>query len=79
MKYRKADQNVDLSKSHTPYDHHSRISPAVDDIFIQDSNIINNSVNSPEILKNIFSNEQHESITKIRLLNSKREKAKFWI
>ena len=35
-----ADQNVDLSKSHTPYDHHSRISPVVDNILIHDSNII---------------------------------------
>ena len=79
MKKKLADQNVDLSKSHTPYDLHSRISPVVDNISIHDSNIINNSVNSPEILKNILSNEQNESMTKIRLLNSKREKATFFI
>ena len=64
MKKKLADQNVDLSKSHTPYDHHSRKLPVVDNIFIHDSNIINNSVNSPQILKNILSKEQHESITK---------------
>ena len=72
-------QNVDLSKSHTPYDHHFRISPVVDNIFIHDSNIINNSVNSPQILKNILSNEQHESITKNKTIKLEREKATFRI
>ena len=67
-------QNVDLLKSHTPYDYYSQISPVVDDIFIHDSNILKNSVNSPEILKNILSNEQHESITKNKTI--KLEKAK---
>ena len=78
-------QNVNLSKPHTPYDHDSWISPVVDDIFTHDFNaeflflysILKNSVNSPEILINILSNEQHESITKIRPLNSKRQKATF--
>ena len=70
-----ADQNVDLSKSHTPYDHHSRISPVVDNIFIHDSNIINNSVNSPQILKNILSNEQHESITKNKTIKLEKGKS----
>ena len=69
-----AGQNVDLSKSHTPYDHHSRISPVVDDIFIHDSNNLKNSVNNSEILKNFLSNEQHESITKNKTI--KLEKAK---
>ena len=69
-----AGQNVNLSKSHTPYDHHSRISPAPDDTFIHDSNVLKNSVNSPEILKNILSNEQHESITQNKSI--KLEKAK---
>ena len=61
-------------KSHTPYDHHSWISPAVDDTCIHDSNILKNPVNSLEILKNILSNEQHESITKNKTI--KLEKAK---
>ena len=64
MKKKFACQNVILSKSHTPYDHQSRISLVVDDILIHDSNILKNSVNSPEILKNILLNEQHESIKK---------------
>ena len=61
-------------KSHTLDDHHSRISPVVDNIFIHDSNILKNSVNTPEILKNILWNEQHESITKnktVKLENGK--------
>ena len=69
-----AGQNVDLSKSHTPYDHHSWISPVVDNILIHDSNIFKNSVNSPEILKNILSTKQHKSITKNKTI--KLEKAK---
>ena len=75
IKKKLADQNVDLSKSHTPYDHHSRISPVVDNIFIHDSNIINNSVNSPQILKNILSNEQHESITKNKTIKLEKGKS----
>ena len=64
MKQKKsAGQNVGLSKSHTPVDHHSWISPIVDDIFIHDYNILKNSVNSPKILKNILLNKQHKSIT----------------
>ena len=59
-----AGQNVNLSITYTPYGHQSRISPVVDNIFIHDSNILKNYVNSPEILKNILSNEQHESFTK---------------
>ena len=51
FKKKLAGQNVDLSKSHTPYDHHSRISLVIDDIFIHDSNILKNPVNSSEILK----------------------------
>ena len=69
-----AGQNLDLSKSDTLYDHHSRISPVVDNIFIHDSNNLKNSANSPEILKTILSNEQHESITKNKTI--KLEKAK---
>ena len=69
-----AGQKVDISKSHTPYDHHSQISPVVDDTFIHDFNILKNPVNSPEILKNTLSNEQHESITKNKTI--KLEKAK---
>ena len=49
-----AGQKVDLSKSHTPYDHHSRISPAADGIFVNDSNILKKSVNSSEVLKNFY-------------------------
>ena len=70
-----ADQNVDLSKSHTPYEHHSRISPLVDNIFIHDSNIINNYVNSPQILRNILSNEQHESTTNNETITLKMGKS----
>ena len=62
-------------KSHAPYEHHSRISPVADYIFIHDSNILKNYVNSPEILKkNVLSNEQHESITKNK--TTKLEKTK---
>ena len=68
-------QNVDLLKSHTPYDYYSQISPVVDDIFIHDSNILKNSVNSPEILKNILSNEQHESITKNKTIKLQKAKS----
>ena len=50
------------------------MSPVVDDTFIHDFNILKNSVNCPEILKNILSNEQHESITKNKSI--KLEKAK---
>ena len=70
-----ADQNVDLSKSHTLYEHHSRISPLVDNIFIHDSNIINNYVNSPQILRNILSNEQHESTTNNETITLKMGKS----
>ena len=67
-----AGQKVDISKSHTPYDHHSQISPV--DTFIHDFNILKNPVNIPEILKNTLSNEHHESITKNKTI--KLEKAK---
>ena len=46
------------------YGCHCRISPVVDDIFINDLNILKNSVNNSEILKNILSNEHQESIAK---------------
>ena len=36
--------------------HHFQIYPVVDDISIHDSDILKNSVNSPEISKNILSN-----------------------
>ena len=52
--------------------HHFQIYPVVDYISIHD--ILKNSVNSPEISKNILSNEQHESITKNKTI--KLEKAK---
>ena len=76
-------QNVNLSKPHTPYDHDSWISPVVDDIFTRDFNaeflflysILKNSVNSPEILINILSNEQHESITKNKTIKFKKAKS----
>ena len=68
FKKKLAGQKVDLSKSHTPYDHHSWISLVIDDIFIHDSNILKNPVNSSEILK-----KQHESITKNKII--KLEKA----
>ena len=48
----------------TPFDHHSWISPVVDNIIIHDSNVLKNSTNSPEILKSILSKEQRKSITK---------------
>ena len=72
-------QNVDLLKSHTPYDYYSQISPVVDDIFIHDSYVLKNSVNSPEILKNILSNEQHENITKNKAIKLQKQKATFWM
>ena len=41
IKKKLAGQKVDLSKSHTPYDHHHfRTSPVVDNIFLHDSNIL---------------------------------------
>ena len=55
-------------------DHYSWISPVLDDILIHDFTILKNSVNSPEILKNILLNQQHESITKNNTI--KLEKAK---
>ena len=45
----------------------------VDNIFIHDSNILKNTVNSPEILKN-KSDEQHESITKNQTVNLEKGK-----
>ena len=62
-------------KSNTPYDHHSRISPVVDNIFIHDYNVLKNSVNSAEILKSILSNEQPESITKNKTIKLKKGKS----
>ena len=70
-------QNVDLSKSLTPYDHHSRISPVVDSIFIHGFNILINSVNTPEILKTMLSNEQYENITKDKTIKIGNEKSRF--
>ena len=70
-----AGQNVDISKSHTPYDHHSWISPVADDTFLHDFNILKNPVNSPEILKSTLSNEQHESITKNKTIKLKKAKS----
>ena len=80
-KFRKksASQKVDLSKSHTPCDHHSLISPVVDGIFIHDSNILKNSANSPEVLKNLLSNVQHESNTKNKAIKLERQEATFCI
>ena len=73
-------QKVDLLKSHTPYDYYSQISPVVDDIFIHDSNILKNSVNSPEILKKTFYQMSSMKVSqKIKLLNSKKQKETFWI
>ena len=73
MKLKKlAAQDVNLSKSHVPYDHHLRVSPT-NNAFIRDFNIVKNPVNSPVYLKNISPNQQHESITKNKLLNSKRQ------
>ena len=53
------------------------VSPVVDNIFIHDSNILKNYVNSSEILKNILSNEQHESITKKTIKLEKGKKPHF--
>ena len=70
-------QNVDLSKSLTPYDHHSRVFPVVDSVFIHDFNILTNSVNTPEILKTMLSNEQYENITKDKTIKIGKEMSHF--
>ena len=76
-KKKKAGQNVGISKSYTSYVHHSWVFPIVNNTFIHDSNILKNSVNSPaHFIKSILSNEQHESITKLRLNKTKLEKTK---
>ena len=70
-------QNVDLSKSHTAYDHDSWISPVVDDIFIHDFNSFKNSVNIHHIFLKKSSNEHRESTTNNKTI--KLEKAKSYI